>query len=189
MCDIEKPFTKSSIYEIKNIQYITIKQNYSENQEIVRYNLDKIKIHSNHPTTYLYKLIKDKIFFKYKFNTKEDLQKAVDLWCNDKHLAIEKYGIISFWDTSNITDMSLLFRDKTNFNSDISNWDVSNVINSSYMFYGATNFNQPLDNWVVSNVTNMRLMFIGATSFNQPLDNWNVENVSSTKHFYHRSDL
>ena len=52
---------------------------------------------------------------------------------------------------------------------DISNWDMSNVTNMKFMFEGAVSFNQPLNNWNVSNVTYMWSMFDGATSFNQPL--------------------
>ena len=52
---------------------------------------------------------------------------------------------------------------------EISNWDVSKVTNMNAMFQNATSFNQPLNNWNVSKVTNMEAMFWGATSFNQPL--------------------
>ena len=60
---------------------------------------------------------------------------------------------------------------------DISNWDMSNVTNMSFMFWHAQSFNQPLNKWNVSNVTNMAGMFKDATSFNQPLDKWNVSMV------------
>ena len=60
---------------------------------------------------------------------------------------------------------------------DISQWDVSNVTDMRGMFGNASSFNQPLNNWNVSNVRRMRDMFTGATSFNQPLNNWNVSNV------------
>ena len=42
---------------------------------------------------------------------------------------------------------------------EISNWDVSNVTNMSYMFGAEFSFNQPLNNWNVSNVTDMEAMF------------------------------
>ena len=45
---------------------------------------------------------------------------------------ISKYGHISQWDVSNVTDMSLVFA-----------------------FEDASSFNQPLNKWNVSNVTNM----------------------------------
>ena len=52
---------------------------------------------------------------------------------------------------------------------DISNWDVSNVTDMNHMFMGSDSFNQPLNKWNVSNVTFMGSMFRDATSFNQPL--------------------
>ena len=42
--------------------------------------------------------------------------------------------------TSKVTNMSLLFKDKSNFNGDISSWDTSNVINMQKMFQSATSF-------------------------------------------------
>ena len=73
----------------------------------------------------LINIIKDYIIFKPK--TKDELQEAVDLWCENKEEALNKYGHISNWDTSLITDMINLFVDKHNFNDNINNWDVSNV--------------------------------------------------------------
>jgi surface protein len=84
---------------------------------------------------------------------------------------------IGEWDTSQITDMSLLFKEHKEFNEDINNWNVSNVTNMKMMFLSAESFNQPLNKWNVSNVTDMKLMF-SFTSFNQPLNNWNVSNVT-----------
>ena len=42
----------------------------------------------------------------------EELEKAVDLWCINKNKTLKKYGHISIWDTSLITDMSYLFDEK-----------------------------------------------------------------------------
>jgi surface protein len=52
-----------------------------------------------------------------------------------------------------ITDIGSLFKDKSDFNDDISGWDVLSVTNMSYMFYYASSFNQPLGSWDVSSVT------------------------------------
>ena len=38
---------------------------------------------------------------------------------------------------------------------DISNWDTSRVTNMQGLFQGAESFNQPLNKWNVSNVTDM----------------------------------
>lgn len=81
-------------------------------------------------------------------------------------------------DLSQVIDMSFMFLQSINFNSDISNWDVSSVTDMNAMFNAAASFNQPLNSWDVSNVTNMVAMFSG-TPFNQPLDNWDVSNVTN----------
>ena len=53
-------------------------------------------------------------------------------------------------DTSNITDMSFLFKG-SKFNGDISKWNVSNVTTMEDMFCNSV-FNQDISNWDVSNV-------------------------------------
>ena len=101
--------------------------------------------------------IKDYLIFKP--NTKEELQKAVDLWCDDKKEAITKYNHISLWNTSLITDMSYLFQNKKDFNDNINNWNVSSVTIMCDIFYEASSFNQPLNSWNVSSVIYMDGMF------------------------------
>ena len=51
--------------------------------------------------------VKNYIIFKPK--NKNELQKAIDLWCENKQGAINYYGHISNWNTSLIKDMSYLF--------------------------------------------------------------------------------
>ena len=85
----------------------------------------------------------------------------------------------NFWDVSQVTDMSYVFKDKTSFNENISSWDVSSVTKMLMMFDSASAFNQPLNNWDVSKVTDMNYVFYGASSFNQPLDAWDVSSVTA----------
>jgi surface protein len=68
------------------------------------------------------------------FTTKASLQTAVRAYNADPTAAIATYGPIANWDVSAITDMSWLFLDLTNFNTDISSWDTSSVTDMSYMF-------------------------------------------------------
>jgi surface protein len=89
----------------------------------------------------------------------------------------KKYGEISNWDVSNVTNMGGMFGGATSFNQPLDNWNVSKVTNMEAMFWGATSFNQPLNKWNVSKVRGMGYMFAEATSFNQPLNKWNVSNV------------
>ena len=141
------------------------------------------------------------------------IREAVHLWCTDQPAALERYGHISKWDTSKVTNMSSLFEKKNDFNDNINDWDVSNVTDMRGMFDAATSFNQPLDKWNVSNVTamyhifrnassfnqsvnnwdvskitDMSYMFQGATSFNQPLNNWNVSNVTTLNNTFYHAD-
>ena len=60
-----------------------------------------------------------KFMTTYTFKSKEELQEAVDMWYNKRKQAKTKYGHISYWDVSNIDDMSDLFYMKKYFNDDI----------------------------------------------------------------------
>ena len=86
-----------------------------------------------------------------------------------KERIVDKYGEISNWDVSKVTNMYLMFCGATSFNHPLDNWNVSSVTNMEGMFLNANSFNQPLNKWNVSNVTDMHRMFDAATSFNQPL--------------------
>jgi surface protein len=106
--------------------------------------------------------------FPFKFNN-ETLKEAVNEYLKDKRSAIRKYGDISKWDVSNVTNMERMFDSAESFNGDLSEWDVSNVTNMRRMFCNAHNFNGDLSKWNVSNVTNMYNMFGYAESFNGDL--------------------
>jgi len=134
----------------------------------------------------------------YQFANTTALQTAVNLWVSDKPTTLSTYGEINTWDTSLVTNMNLLFKDKATFNDDISNWNTSNVTNMEGMFWGATAFNQPINTqqvtvngntytaWNVSNVTNMYMVFYKATSFNQPIGSWDVSNVTNMAAMFNR---
>ena len=62
-------------------------------------------------------------FICFKPQNKTELQDAVDMWCKDRETAEKKYGHISEWDTSMITDMSGLFKHMDKFNDNISTSD------------------------------------------------------------------
>ena len=87
---------------------------------------------------------------------------------------------ISFWDTSNVTNMMYMFSN-TGFNQDISIWDTSNVTSFRCMFCYATDFNQNIGSWNTNNVTNFRSMFYETSAFNQDIGNWNTSNVTSMR--------
>ncbi len=63
------------------------------------------KIHSYEP--FIYNTIMISIFYPMKDS--EELREAVKLWINNESKAKTKYGHISLWDTSKVTDMSMMF--------------------------------------------------------------------------------
>jgi surface protein len=104
---------------------------------------------------------------------------AVKLWCENRKEAIARYGHISLWDTSRVTDMSKLFYGQHRFNDDISGWVLSKATTMREMFRFAYTFNQPIGTWNTSNVTDMSLLFNFAASSNQPLQDWDVSSVTN----------
>ena len=105
---------------------------------------------------------------------------------------IKRFGIISDWDTSEVTDMSDLhshIKDKKTFNRDISLWNTSNVITMYGAFAQLESFSQDLRTkkvitmlgnytaWDVSKVEDFRLMFHKATNFKEDISNWNFDGI------------
>ena len=145
----------------------------------------------------------------------ETLKQAVKEWIDNPDTAKTKYGHISNWDVtcvtnmselffnttsfnedigdwdvSKVTDMRKMFFDAISFNKDIGNWNVSSVIDMSYMFgaWSKTSFNQHIGKWDVSKVINMTNMFFNATSFNQDIGEWNVNSVTNMRRMFY-SDI
>jgi surface protein len=104
----------------------------------------------------------------------------VDGLCSDS-----EYGVMPDWDVSSVTDMGNGFKDRSDFNADISSWDVSNVTNMYGMFWEATSFNQDIDSWNISSVTNMNWVLRSASSFNQDIGSWNVSNVTDMEGMFY----
>jgi len=95
-----------------------------------------------------------------------------------------EYGAMKYWDVSQVTDMTVAFKNKYDFNGDISSWDVSKVTNMSFMFMGASSFNQDIGSWDVISVTDMNYMFAIATAFNQDISGWCVTSIGSEPDYF-----
>ena len=78
--------------------------------------------------------------------TDEDIGDAVGLWRGDRAAAEARYGHISLWNTSAVTDMHELFAEARDFRDDISQWDVSNVTIMTGLFHDASSFNCDISN-------------------------------------------
>ena len=88
-------------------------------------------------------------FFELELLNNGNIKTAVNLWCSgdeaEKTVGYCRYGHISYWDTSKVTDMSSLF--------------YRLAENSKEYREGIESFNEPLDGWDTSNVTDMYKMF------------------------------
>ena len=117
--------------------------------------------------------------YKYFPKTKEELV------ANIKKLLNKGETDLNSIDTSNITDMSHLFKElNIPINIDISDWDVSNVENMEGMFYNYDIFNCDLSKWNVSKVKNMSCMFLNCKNFDCDLSKWDVSNVTNMSHMF-----
>ncbi len=104
--------------------------------------------------------------------------------------AITEYGNevnLNYIDTSDVMDMSELFKDKHTFNGDISKWDTSSVKNMRAMFQNVHRFNKPLNNWSVSSVEDMTGMFGYATRFNQDISGWTEKSGRKIAGMFHEA--
>jgi surface protein len=118
-----------------------------------------------------------KSFFCSEKLTDENFKEAVKLWFENEEECKWRFGHISFWNTSQVTNMEKAFDHREDFNEDISRWDVSSVTNMQRMFYWAIQFTGDLSQWDVSRVSNMSGMFRDAARFNGNLSQWDVRSV------------
>jgi len=107
----------------------------------------------------------------------DDFRDVVDLWFSNQADVELSFGEIGLWDTSQVTDMSGGFKDRSNFNSDISSWDTGLVSSMAMMFSGASSFDQDLTSWDTNTVSDMSSMFQGAGTFNGDISTWNTGEV------------
>lgn len=114
-------------------------------------------------------------------STKEQLQEilkddSINLADIDTSLIIDMSGLfndskrkdfsgINTWDTSKVTDMSMMFFSCSYFNEELS-FDTSSVTNMDWMFSNCVNFNKQL-NFDTSKITSMQGMFYECSNLEQ----------------------
>ena len=122
----------------------------------------------------------------------------LDSFCNDKSEGIFektkfKYIDISYWNVSNVTNMSYMFYMCKELKSvgDLSNWDVSNVTLMRTMFSYCSKLKSlgDISGWDVSNVTDMNSMFYSCESFNQDISGWDVSNVIHSTYMFEKCQI
>ena len=123
-----------------------------------------------------------KIAYNYHPKTRDELEDIINQRIKSEGNECDLNDI----DTSNITDMSFLFKG-SKFNGDISKWNVSNVKSMEYMFLGS-NFNADISKWNVSNIENMAGMF-ESSKFNNDISNWDVSNVRDMQAIFYNCPI
>merc|ERR1719491_2769667 len=121
------------------------------------------------------------------FNSKEELERAVDLWQINENSALSQYGEIDDWDVSQISNMNRLFYNKQLFNEDLSRWNVAAVTDMGFMFSNARAFNSNISDWSTSNVTHMLDMFSFAHAFNSNISDWVTSNVTNMGGMFYKA--
>jgi len=124
----------------------------------------------------------------YEFNSKQELESAVDLYVTNEKSASSQYGVINDWDVSRITDMENMFREARAFNSNISDWNTSSVSSMFRMFSEAEAFNSNISDWNTSSVTSMFMMFYTANAFNSNISDWNTSKVTRMNYMFYNAE-
>jgi hypothetical protein len=142
--------------------------------------------------------------------TNANIQSAVNEWCklpNDTTKDADVYANTSIgdWDTSLVTSMEDLFKDKTTFNDNIGGWNTTKVETMRCMFCNCSEFNQDIGTklvtpvgggssyiaWNTQEVTTMRSMFYNASKFNNgdngSIGNWNTTKVESMRTVFYKA--
>lgn len=93
----------------------------------------------------------------------------------------------TLFNPQNVKSMVGLFSG-SDFNQEV-NFDTSQVTNMSNMFKRCTKFNSPIVFTDTSRVTNMDQMFYDCKKFNQNISTWNIDNVVSNIQMFYNCPL
>ena len=93
---------------------------------------------------------------------------------------------IDQWNTSNVTNMNSMFIYCRKFNCDgLGSWDMSNVRDMSNMFKECKNFNCDLSDWKLPKITSLYLTFYKCSNFTGTgLENWDVSNINDMSYAF-----
>jgi len=96
--------------------------------------------------------------------------------------------LVTDWDTSNVTNMSNLFRNIDAKNLDVSNWDVGNVTNMNNMFQ-SNEGNPDVSNWDVSSLVQAESMFRVARNANPDCKDWTPTSLVDGSNMFTGSNM
>ena len=84
-------------------------------------------------------------------------------------------------DTSNVTNMELMFSGASKANVDVSKWNISNVTKLNAMFADATSMNPDVSKWNVGKVKEIYKAFLNSGVKNLDLSAWNLSENCDTE--------
>ncbi len=116
--------------------------------------------------------------YKHTPNNIAELKQAITTEIN----AQGNTANLNIIDTSNITDMSDLFKDNTTFNGNISEWNVSKVTDMENMLSGAIKFNGDIENWNIASLKTKTNMFTNTAVAKLPTWYFSISASSNSIH-------
>ncbi len=152
-------------------------------------------------------------FRRFTPENREELDTAVNAWCNDNGYyggeggtgsddgsgsgssedpSVE-YGEIGTWDIRKVTDLSYLFSQARNPSCeqtvqgdlDLSGWDTSRVITMKRMFEGLSGLTGVTQSkWNTAKVVDMSGMFAGCSTVNYDLSRWKTGKVKTMANMF-----
>ena len=133
--DIEEKFKNYKEYFANDLSKITIKITKGDTTDI---DISDINVNEIDNQIIDSQIIIGPIMIPPDTKGENTIQNIFKKWKSvNKQEIINKYGEISQWNTSLVTDMSNLFKGDEVFNEDITGWDTSNVTTMKNMFNGA----------------------------------------------------
>lgn len=111
---------------------------------------------------------------KFQFNNKS-LRNAIQQYFKNKTQTESMFGPIGRWDTSQVTDMSELFKDRVDFNEKLM-WNTEKVTTMKSMFQNCKRYDQPID-MSCKSLINASGMFENCQSLNKKIILDNTTNL------------
>ena len=118
----------------------------------------------------------------------ENVTDMSDLFYGNSNLTTILFG--DYFRTSNVTNMSNMFRGVKLTTIDLSSFDTSKVEDMGYMFEGTSNLTNIIfgDSFITENVTNMRGMFSGSNVTSLDLSGFNTSKVTDMSYMFEKTE-
>ena len=96
---------------------------------------------------------------------------------------------LSGWDTSAATDMAQMFKNNYVFDQDLSGWDTSFCTSFQGIFNQAYELGTQINDWDTSKVTRIDYAFGGNQRFISYLDDWDTTSLTNMQFAFYNSSI